>query len=92
MPQEIPAANQILDAVMSVPDCRLEQLASLLPELTPAQLFREVKRLSQAGHVRVVLDGRGIVTVRTCEPEGSTLGSEKGGASEWHRCNSIIRR
>ena len=64
MQHDTSPANTILDAVISVPDCRLEHLASLLPELTPAQLFREVMRLSQTGHVRVVLDGRGIVTVR----------------------------
>ena len=64
MQQEISPAKTILDAVIRVPDCRIEQLASLLPELTPAQLFREVKRLDQTGHVRVVLDGRGIVTVK----------------------------
>ena len=39
-------------------------MASLLPELTSTQLFGEMKRLSQAGQVRVVLDGRGIGTVR----------------------------
>ncbi len=52
-----------LDAVTKVPDCRIEHLASLLPELTSSLLFHEVKRLSHTGHVRVVLDGRGIVTV-----------------------------
>jgi hypothetical protein len=64
MHQQISPANKILDAVISVPDCRIEQLASLLPELTLAQLFREVKQLNQTGHVRVVLDGRGIVRVK----------------------------
>lgn len=64
MHEENSLTNQILDAVTNIPGCRIEQLASLIPERTSAQLFREVKRLSQTGRVRVVLDGRGIVTVR----------------------------
>ena len=67
MHQQMSPVHQILDALTSVPNCRIEQLASLLPELTPSQLFREVQRLSQTGHVRLVLDGRGIVTVRSAD-------------------------
>jgi len=70
MKQAISPSHQILDAVTRVPYCRIEQLASLLPELTSSQLLREVKRLSQTGHVRVVLDGRGIVTVRGADERG----------------------
>ncbi len=67
MHSEISPANQILEVVTSVPDCRIEMLASLLPALTSAQLLGEVMRLSQTGHVRVVLNGRGIVTIRSVD-------------------------
>jgi hypothetical protein len=64
MNQEFSPTDQILEAVAKVPDCRIEELASLLPDLTWSQLFREVDRLSKTGHVRLTLNGRGIFTVR----------------------------
>jgi hypothetical protein len=64
MNQEFPLTERILEAVAQVPGCRIEELASLLPDLTWYQVFREVDRLSRSGHVRLLLDGRGIFTVR----------------------------
>ncbi|MEP7153467.1 MAG: hypothetical protein ABI856_17330, partial [Nitrospira sp.] len=64
MNQDFPLTDRILEAVGQAPGCRIEELASLLPDLTWYQVFREVDRLSQAGHVRLLLDGRGIFTVR----------------------------
>lgn len=67
MNHEMSLSDQILDAVARMPNCRIEQLASQLPDLTSSQLLREVNRLSQTGHVRLVLDGRGIVSVRCAD-------------------------
>ncbi len=67
MNHEISLTDQILDAVARMPDCRIEQLASQLPDLPSSQLLREINRLSQMGHVRLVLDGRGIVFVRCAD-------------------------
>lgn len=67
MNHEISLTDQILDAVARMPDCRIEQLASQLPNLTSSQLLREINRLSQTSQVRLVLDGRGIVTVRCAD-------------------------
>ena len=39
-----------------------EEFASLLPDLTWYQVFREVDRLSRTGQLRLMLDGRGIFT------------------------------
>jgi hypothetical protein len=76
MHEQISLANKILDAVISVPDCRIEQ--PLLPELTSAQLFREVKRLNQTGHVLVVLDGRGTVRVKYAQERGRNSETAQG--------------
>ena len=65
MTQPFSQTDQIIDTVNKVPDCRIEELVSLIPDLTWFQLFREVNRLSRTGHVRLVLDGRGIFTVRS---------------------------
>ena len=67
MNQECPLIDRILEAVDKMPGCRIEELASLLPDLTWYQVFREVDRLSRTGHVRLMLDGRGIFTVRRPE-------------------------
>jgi hypothetical protein len=76
MNQYNPLASRILDAINRVPGCRLEQLAKMLPELTAPQLFGELKRLSQTGEIRLVLDGQGIATVRSSE-ERSRLRTHK---------------
>jgi hypothetical protein len=70
MNQEFPLTDQILEAVAKVPDCRIEALASMLPDVTWSQLFREVDRLSRMGHLRLILNGRGIFTVRCTEEMG----------------------
>ncbi len=89
--QEISLPDQILDALARAPDCGIEQLASMLPELTSSQLFVGVRRLSQMGHVRLVLDGRGIVTVRRADRTHRT-NAKQTGESEWHRHRSTLRR
>ena len=77
MRSEISPANQILEVVTSVPDCRIEQAASFLPALTSAQLLGEVTRLSQTGHVPVVLDRRGIVRIRCVDERVRHWGTKK---------------
>ena len=61
---------QILEAVVRVQSCRIEELISLLPQLTWNDIFREVSRLSRTGQVRLVVDGRGAVTVRRPDERG----------------------
>ncbi len=67
MSQEFYLSDRILNAVSQISGCRIEELAALLPDLTWYQVFREVDRLSRAGQLRLMLDGRGIFTVRSPE-------------------------
>ncbi len=45
MNQESPLADQILEAVAKIPTCRIEELASLFPDLTGRALREAVASL-----------------------------------------------
>ena len=50
-------ANQILEVVKAHPGCGLDELTSLLPDLSWSDVFVEVDRLSRAGRLRLTRNG-----------------------------------
>ncbi|MEW6245430.1 MAG: hypothetical protein AB1555_01840 [Nitrospirota bacterium] len=64
MKQESTLTARILEAVHKRLGCRIEELVSLFPDHTWNQVFREVNRLSRNRQLRLMLDGRGVFTVR----------------------------
>jgi hypothetical protein len=50
-------ANQILEVVRAHPGCGLDELTSLLPDLSWSEVFVEVDRLSRAGQLRLTRKG-----------------------------------
>jgi len=64
MKPESPLTERILEAVVKAPGCRIDELVNLFPDSTWNQIFREVNRLSQNGQLRLMLDGRGVFTLR----------------------------
>ncbi len=56
-------SNRILKAVADAP-CRIEELVYVFPDFTWNQVFHEVNLLSRNGQLRLILDGRGVITVR----------------------------
>ncbi|HKT36528.1 MAG TPA: hypothetical protein VJR03_17015 [Nitrospira sp.] len=50
-------ANQILEVVRAHPGCGLDELTSLLPDLSWSEVFVEVDRLSRAGQLRLTRNG-----------------------------------
>ena len=50
-------ASQILQAVKAHPGCGLDELTSLLPDLSWSEVFVEVDRLSRAGQLRLIRTG-----------------------------------
>ena len=50
-------ASQILQVVKAHPGCGLDELTSLLPDLSWSEVFVEVDRLSRAGQLRLIRTG-----------------------------------
>jgi hypothetical protein len=50
-------ANRILDIVKTRPGCGLDELTSLLPDLSWSQVFVEVDQLSRSGQLRLTRTG-----------------------------------
>ena len=50
-------ANQILEVVKAHPGCGLDELTSLLPDLSWSEVFVEVDRLSRTGQLRLTRNG-----------------------------------
>jgi len=64
MKLELTLTDRILEAVAKAPGCRIEELVYVFPDFTWNQVFYEVNRLSRNGQLRLILHGRGIITVR----------------------------
>jgi len=62
MALESTLTDRILEAVAKAP-CRIEELVYFFPDVTWNQVFHEVNRLSRNGRLRLILDGRGVITV-----------------------------
>ncbi len=56
--------DRIFRAVAAKSVCAMEELVSLVPDLTWNQVFIEVNRLSESGKVILALDDEGAFTVR----------------------------
>ena len=67
MKVESTVTGRILEAVANAPGYRIEELVYLFPDLTWSQVFHEVNRLSRNGQLRLMLDGRGVFTVRRAD-------------------------
>jgi hypothetical protein len=61
MKLESALSDRILEVVTKTPSCRVEDLVYHFPDLTWSQVFREVANLSRKGHLRLMLNGRGII-------------------------------
>lgn len=64
MKPESALAARILETVNKRPGCRIEELVSLFPDHAWNQVFREVNRLSRNRQLRLMVDDRGVFTVR----------------------------
>lgn len=58
------AAERILEALRWYPDCSLEELTDICPDLMWNQMFLAVDQLSRTGQVILQLRARGLYTVR----------------------------
>jgi hypothetical protein len=50
-------ANQILEVVKAHPGCGLDELTTLLPDVSWSEVFVEVDRLSRSGQLRLTRSG-----------------------------------
>jgi len=50
-------ASRILDLVKARPGCGLDEITSLLPDLSWSQVFVEVDQLSRSGQLRLTRTG-----------------------------------
>ena len=72
MKLESALSDRILEVVTKTPSCRVEDLVYHFPDLTWSQVFREVANLSRKGHLRLMLNGRGII-VKNADPGHAVL-------------------
>jgi hypothetical protein len=57
MPNQDTVANRILEVVKAHPGCGLDDLTTLLPELSWTEVFVQVDRLSRSGQLRLTRNG-----------------------------------
>jgi len=56
MLQEATISDRILEVVRANPHCKLEKITHQLPDLYWTDVFLEVARLCQSGHLRLIQD------------------------------------
>lgn len=65
MSPHVAVAERIIRTVRGIPECSLEELTHRLPDLSWAEVFPEVDRLSRSGQVRLTRSGvRCTTTIR----------------------------
>ncbi len=92
-------ADHILEVLTRYPECSIEELLRLCPDLTWNQVFLEVDRLSRTRQVRLRLSGIGIYTVRLLDQKTGTATSigreahvDDHGASAGHASSALEGR
>jgi hypothetical protein len=61
--------DRILDVAARDPECSIDDVMRLCPDLTWNQVFLDVDRLSREGHVRLRYCARGIYTIEVPDQE-----------------------
>ena len=60
-------SRRVMEVVIRLPGCDLEEVMKVCPDLTWNQVFLEVDRLSRDGIVTLKFEGRGHYSVRPSE-------------------------
>lgn len=71
--------SQILQALSDAPECELDELVKLCPELQWHQIFLEVDQLSRIGALLLIPLGRGRYRLRMTKSEPATFPAEDAG-------------
>ena len=75
MSHQVTLADQILQTVRCTPECTLEEFLEDLvqrnPDLSWAQIFLEIDRLSRSGQLRLTARGVGSYTIKLGAMAGS---------------------
>lgn len=61
--------DRSLDVAAHYPDCTIEDVMRLCPDLTWNQVFFGVDRMSREGHVRLRFCARGVYTIEVPDQE-----------------------